>query len=166
MKDINKIKQGRRNRINGSNFERLVRKDLESKGWIVSKWQNNIETGSDKTGWLVKSLWKMIPSKASRFRLSTTGFPDFIVLKDIQVIGISEDAFTFPELEMRKVDPYKGTFNLKDIIFVECKINGTLSKEEKEKVKWYLENNVCSKFLVASKYKEENRIKIKYEEFN
>jgi len=26
-------------------FERKVRKDLEMKGWLVSKWQNNIEEG-------------------------------------------------------------------------------------------------------------------------
>jgi len=40
---INKKKQGKRNKQAGARFELKVRKDLESKGWIVSKWMNNVE---------------------------------------------------------------------------------------------------------------------------
>jgi hypothetical protein len=49
MKDKGKVKQGKRNKINGAKFESLVRKDLEKKGWIVSKWNNNVEFNADKT---------------------------------------------------------------------------------------------------------------------
>ena len=64
---INKQKQGKRNRISGANFERRVRKDLEKKGWIVSRWCNNIYDG------------ELRPAKSTRFRSNTHGFPDFIV---------------------------------------------------------------------------------------
>lgn len=140
---IDRKKIGKRNRINGAIFEKLVRKDLESEGWIVSRWQNNVEFFEeenqipDEDGKCVYA--KLIPAKASRFRLSSTGFPDFICLmeleKDYNVIG------------------------------VEVKTNGILSKEEKEKCAWLIENNIFSKILIASKYKEKNRVKIKYTEF-
>ena len=52
---------------------------------------------------------------------------------------------------------------LYDSIGVECKINGKLDKEEKEKCKWLLKNNIFSKILIASK--GEKRGSIEYKEF-
>ena len=43
----NKVKQGKQNRAAGTRFELKVRKDLEDKGWIVSKWMNNVELRTD-----------------------------------------------------------------------------------------------------------------------
>ncbi len=40
---INKKTQGKKNRAAGTRFELKVRKDLEEKGWVVSKWMNNVE---------------------------------------------------------------------------------------------------------------------------
>ena len=40
---MNKKTQGKKNRAAGARFELKVRKDLEEKGWIVSKWMNNVE---------------------------------------------------------------------------------------------------------------------------
>ncbi len=37
------IKRGRKSRARGARFELIVREDLESKGWIVAKWTNNVE---------------------------------------------------------------------------------------------------------------------------
>lgn len=34
--------QGKRNRLSGQRFEKKVRDDLEDKGFIVSKWQNQV----------------------------------------------------------------------------------------------------------------------------
>jgi len=124
-------KQGKRNRAMGADFERRTRADLESKGWIVSKFMNNIDLEQDKC----------IPSKPSRFQLHGTGFPDFICYKIETITG----------------PKYK-------IIFVECKVNGQLSKIEKEKSQWYLKNNYCSKFLIAYKTKEKNKVKVNYKE--
>ena len=36
-------KQGKKNRRKGSNFELQVRHYLESQGWIVCKWANQVE---------------------------------------------------------------------------------------------------------------------------
>ena len=34
--------QGKKNRAAGARFELKVRKDLEEKGWVVSKWMNQV----------------------------------------------------------------------------------------------------------------------------
>jgi len=166
---MNKKTQGKKNRATGLRFERKVREDLESKGWIVSKWMNNVEFTDDLKECLESlplggevPVGKLIPAK-HKFRgpgipmAIGTGFPDFIAYK----IGL------IPQ----KVQTQAGNFITKyvysdegyDVIFVECKSNGYLKPEEKEKAKWYLENNYCSKFLVASK--GEKRGIIKYVEF-
>ena len=46
--EIDKVKQGKRNRANGATFELRVRKNLEERGWMVDKWSNNIEFGGSK----------------------------------------------------------------------------------------------------------------------
>ena len=198
------VKQGKRNRINGADFEKRVRKDLEEKGWIVSKWQNNVEIiqepytmsigipqeFSKSMNAKIKGYGKCIPAKASRFRLSSTGFPDFIAYKNINLKDfiLEEDYNLKVEFKGEKYcsfgkwleklidiawntkldslgfnEPITNKFC--QIIFIECKINGYLDKTEKEKAKWYLDNNYCSKFLIASKTKVKNRIVIEYKEF-
>lgn len=66
--------QGKRNKASGADFERRVRKDLESDGWIVSKWQNNVDFDEAHIG-------KCVPAKPGRFRMMQTGFPDFVAYK-------------------------------------------------------------------------------------
>lgn len=138
-------KQGKRNQINGRIFENKVREDLEQSGWIVSRWCNNvvftnpeifIEKGKEPN---FKIERKCIPAKQGRFRKTSTGFPDFIAYRD--------------EMNRRPYNQYSEKHITKyKIIFVECKVGKYLDKEEKEKAKWYLENNYCSEFWVA--YKE------------
>jgi hypothetical protein len=43
MKDPNKVKLGKKTRAAGKRFEKLVEKDLEEKGWIVTKWGKQVE---------------------------------------------------------------------------------------------------------------------------
>jgi len=137
MKDANKVTMGKKSKKSGGDFERRVRKDLESKGWIVDKWSNNIKDG------------KLVPAK-QKFRgpglpfVIGTGFPDFLCFKF-----------------------YKGYNGIKtwEMMGVESKTNGILDKEEKEKCKWLLKNNIFSKILIASKTKVKNRVIIKYEDF-
>jgi len=43
------IKRGSMSKSSGSAFELKVRKDLEEKGWIVSKWQNQVEFENQET---------------------------------------------------------------------------------------------------------------------
>ena len=134
-------KQGKKNQQAGARFERKVRADLEDKGWIVSKWQNNVEFYIDAQ----KSphvFGKLIPAKQGRFRKTSTGFPDFICMKRISMIPA-------PNYE---------------VFGVEAKSKGYLSKEEKEKCKWLLDNNIFNKILIASKGKK--RGSIEYNEFS
>jgi len=138
------VKRGKKNKAQGGVFELRVRKDLEEKGWIVSKWANNVEDG------------KMIPAKTAfgfnprlkmRIPLTrSTGFPDFIVFR------LKENVL-FPELKDYEV------------IGVESKMTGELDRAEKEKCAWLLENNIFSKILIAKKTKVKNRVVIVYEEF-
>lgn len=157
MKKQNKKQQGKRNRINGANFEKRVRRDLESKGWIVSKWQNNVEflDHYEDEGFKIPfgdKFSKCVPAKPGRFRMMQTGFPDFI-------------AYKYPSLDeytKNNISTETGWFK---IVFIEVKTNGYLSKDEKEKAKWYLKNNYCSKFLIAKKVKKGRKIKIEYKDF-
>ncbi len=157
MKDKNKKtkidykKQGKRNKAMGADFERRTRKDLEDKGWKVSKYSNNVD--------LMFQISK--PAKPGRFRMMQTGFPDFICYRELHI-----NAHDW-EIVDENYDIIKDgdCVRIYEIQFVECKTNGYLSKEEKEKAKWYLDNNYCSKFLIAYKTKEKNRVKVNYKEF-
>ncbi len=80
-----------------------------------------------------------VPAKQGRFRSLTTGFPDFIAYKRIN--GVWE------------------------VVFIECKCNGYLDREEKAKAQWYLDNGYCDRFLISWKYKENGKVRVKYKDF-
>lgn len=142
-----RIIRGRKAREAGQRFERNVRTKLEKKGWIVSKWQNNL--------FLVPEFKTMVlsPAKMGRFRTNQGGFPDFIVYK----LFVKDELF-----DLFTLDIFRSNLTDKglryEIIFVEVKSRGYLSKEEKEKAKWYLDNKYCSVFIVASKGKKRGEI--------
>ena len=109
--------QGKKNRAAGSRFELKVRKDLESQGYIIDKWTNNVDL----------ELGKIVPAKRKfnpflKIIGIGTGFPDFIGIK------IEKD-------------------ERKDLIGVEVKMNGYLSQEEKEKCRFYLKKRLFSIFI-------------------
>lgn len=60
---------------------------------------------------------------------------------------------------------YKLKDNLYEVFGVEVKTNGILSKEEKEKCVWLLENKIFSKILIARREQDGMYIEIKYKEF-
>ena len=77
--------RGKKSRAAGGRFELKARKDLEKDGWVVSKWQNNVEDG------------ELIPAKRKfnpflKILGLGTGFPDFIAFKTkkglYDVIGV------------------------------------------------------------------------------
>ena len=133
LKKKSKIEEGRKSKISGREFELRVREDLESKGWIVDKWSNNVDMIG--LGRIVSAKKKFNPF--SKIMTIGTGFPDFIAM---QKMGVGR---------------YK-------VIGVEVKISGDLSREEKLKGKWYLKNEIFAEFLVAKRVKEKNRIRIEY----
>ena len=75
--------RGKKARQAGARFELKVRKDLESNGWIVSKWMNNVEFSFTLDPHI--QVGKLIPAK-HKFRgpgipMAIGEFP-WIVLKE------------------------------------------------------------------------------------
>ncbi len=133
-KKKSEIKKGRTSRARGARFELKVRGDLEGKGRVVDKWNNNVDLDNDK---LVIAKRKYNPY--SRVMTIGTGFPDFISIKHI----------------------HEGVYS---VIGVEVKMNGILSKIEKEKCAWYLQKNIFSAIWIAKK--GDDRGKIIYDDFS
>lgn len=119
-KKKSEVKKGRRSRGAGARFELKVREEMEARGWILTKWMNNIDLENNK---IVSAKRKYNPFKKAM--VIGTGFPDFIAFrrygKNCEVIG------------------------------VECKMNGVLSREEKEKCRWLIDNKVFEEILIVKK---------------
>ncbi len=132
QKEKSKIKQGKKSKASGNKFELEVRKDLEEKGWTVTKWSNNFD--------LIEN--KIIPAKRkfnpfSKVMTIGTGFPDFIAF---QPLG-------------------EKTFK---VIGIEVKLNGTLSREEKEKIKAFMQKETFSEIWIARKAKDKKGNFVEY----
>ena len=130
---------GKKSRAAGARFELKVRGKLEDDGWIIDKWTNNVDLEEGK---LVKAKPKFIFNPQLKRRIPmgmTLGFPDFIAFKP------------------------KGKNY--EIVGVEVKTNGYLDKKEKEKCKWYLDNKIFSKVLIAKPEREGRRINVQYIDF-
>ena len=145
--------QGKKNRQAGARFELKVRTDLESKGWIVDRWSNNVDLEKVKVtangiiyNLTSSAVHKLVPAKSNRFGLRNTGFPDFVCFK------CRSSGKVWSKIP--------ATYELHG---VECKSNGYLDQNEKAKCRWYLDKNIFSNILIASK--EGKRGKIIYKEF-
>jgi len=129
------IKKGRKSRAAGNRFELKVRKDLEHKGRVVDKWSNNVDL---EKGEIVPAKRKYNPFR--KVMVIGTGFPDFISIKHV----------------------HNGVYS---VIGIEVKINGILSKIEKEKCGWYLKKKIFSEIWIAKSIKKGRKIEIKYDDF-
>ena len=134
-KKKSEIKKGKKSKAAGARFELKVRKDLEEKGRIIDKWNNNVDLEEGK---IVQAKRKYNPFK--KMLVIGTGFPDFISIKNIH-----DDVYS--------------------VIGVEVKMNGTLSRIEKQKCAWYLKNKIFSQIWIAKAVKEGRKIEIKYDDF-
>lgn len=132
-KKKSEIKKGKTSKARGGRFELKVRKDLEDKGRIVDKWTNNIDLEEEK---LITSRKIFNPFK--KIMVPGAGFPDFVSIKHVHS-------------------------DLYSVIGVEVKMNGVLSKTEKEKCAWYLKNKIFSQIWIAKK--GEKRGQITYDDF-
>jgi len=153
MKSINKSKQGKRNRINGSRWEAKVRADLESKGWNISRFCNNVDNEGN-----------IVPAKSTKFRSNTHGFPDFLIWKwvsfpkDLDNIAyvLGEAGEKWKQVAMNQLKKSNlGSMSFYVIIGVECKSNGYLDKIEKSKGEILIRNGVFTFLVVAKKSKDE-----------
>ncbi len=133
LKKKSKVKKGKKSRAAGTRFEGKVRKDLEEEGWIVDKWTNNVDLENNK---LVGARRKFNPY--SKILGIGTGFPDFIAIKNAK----------------------KGKY---EIVGIEVKMKGNLDKKEKQKAKWYLQNQIFGQIFVAKK--GEKRGSVEYVDF-
>ena len=174
------VTKGKKNRASGSTFEKRVRLDLESKGWIVDRWTNNVsDVYEQDIGEYVRDL---IPAKAKWNNFTKTmmmgkgGFPDFVGFKLYPPkIEIENNFIKMNDAELgyfmdgigKSKHIYLKTESNKyyEIIGVECKSNGTLTKLEKQKCQWYLNNNIFSRIDIAEKTKIKNRVVIVYHNF-
>ena len=163
MKDEIKVKQGKVSRAQGKAFEVRTRADLESKGWIVDRWNNQVEfeeatknivdMGKKDFPMMAKGIkyGKLTPAKAKwnnftkSMMMGNGGFPDFIAF--------------------RKHPGFNVKFNQYEVIGIEAKMNGELDREEKEKCKWLLDNGVFSQIFIAEKTKVKNKVVIVYHDF-
>jgi len=132
-KKKSRVKKGKKTKAQATRFELKVRRDLEDKGRIVDKWNNNVDLDEGK---LIIAKRKFNPF--SKVMTIGVGFPDFVSIKHVH-------------REMYSV------------IGVEVKMNGILSKVEKEKCVWYLKNKVFSQIWIAKK--GEKRGEIRYDDF-
>jgi hypothetical protein len=122
------IKRRKKAKAAGTRFELKVRNELEKEGWIVDKWTNNVNLEEGK---LVKVKNKFLgPGKPI---MLGAGFPDLIKFK--------------PSKSRRY-----------NIIGVEVRTIGNLSKEEKEKCKFLLDKKIFSRILIAKKGKKRGGI--------
>lgn len=173
MKDPKKVARGKKSRKDGGNFELRVRKDLEMRGWIVSKWPNNIEFEEDADKQILSWTGKIIPAKA-KFRgfgipmAMGTGFPDFIGFRKILAAPQGKSIIINKKCDYCEKDAQVVEFKMSaiyEVIGVEAKTNGKLDKAEREKCQWYLDNKIFSKILIAKKTKEGRRVVVVYTDF-
>lgn len=132
VKNSEKVKQGKRNRAAGARFEAKVRTRLEELGWIVSKWMNTVE--QEKNG----GIWKLVPAKRKynpflKALVIGTGFPDFICLK-------------------------RKDKNYYEVIGVEVKKNGYLTRAEKDMCRWLIGEGIFPKIKIARQGKKRGEI--------
>jgi hypothetical protein len=142
-KKKSEIKKGKLSRGQGGRFELKVRGELESREWFLDKWNNNVEFEKDSEDKIISSTGKLVKAKRKynpfkKMLVVGTGFPDFVAFKKA-----GEESY--------------------DVIGVEVKMNGTLSKIEKEKCAWYLQKEIFNRILIAKK--GEKRGEIKYDNF-
>ncbi len=155
------IRKGSLSRAQGARFELKVREDLEEKGRVVDKWGNNVGMCDKEGNEIIKKIIekkkcyvlkksnkkikfeevifdKLIPAKRKynpfkKVMTIGTGFPDFIAIKHV----------------------HSGLY---DVIGVEVKMNGVLSKIEKEKCRWYLQKGIFPQIWIAKKGKKRGEI--------
>lgn len=150
-----KQKQGKKNRSSGASFERKVRSDLETKGWIVSKWQNTVSDYPKQNINLPpeeREDRKLVPAKRKYNPFNKalsigTGFPDFVCFR---LFDKNKMNFSIKGNKDKDTEAYWGSYA---VIGVECKSGKYLDREEKQKCRWLLDNNIFSRILIAYKSK-------------
>ena len=113
---------------------------MESKGWVVAKWMNNVEFALNETNKDNENIpASLIPAKRkynpfTKFASFGNGFPDFIAYK---------------------IEENKRSY---EVIGVEVKSNGYLDRNEKLRCSWLIKNEIFGKITIAKKGKKRGEI--------
>lgn len=122
--------KNKKNRHSGQDFENKVREDIKKEGWTVDRWTNNISKPFGKN--IGEHDRKLIPALPRRIGQRIvgffTGFPDFIAFKKLELGFV--------------------------VYGIECKSNGYVNPEEKEKLRWLINNKIFEKIYIAKKDKK------------
>jgi len=133
-----------------------VKRDFKKQGKLNrasgARFELVVRKDLEERGWIVDKWTNNIVDKKlvkvknkwtgpGRPMMLGAGFPDFVAFRPCDSINVK-------------------------VIGVEAKINGYLKLEEKEKCKWYLDNHIFSRILIAKKTKQGRRIVVEYNEFN
>ena len=167
MKDEVKVKRGKISRAQGNAFEKKVREDLESKGWIVDKWSNNVvfskEIDEIKSKKMANSqLQEQVDYLTDRVKEAFHGElvqakPKYLFINGgMRMVGNNSGFPDFITFKPGEVGPIVG---------VESKMTGELDRPEKDKCKWLLDSGIFDKILIAEKTKVKNRVVIVYHDF-
>lgn len=139
------VARGKSNKKKGNQLEAEARTALVGAGYILCRWQNTVEFTTDYDAGGSIEVGKLVGARP-KFNFFTkslsyvgTGFPDFIVMKKIQ-------SLSFDEKERYQAGAYQ-------VIGLECKRSGYLDPEERGMVKWYLDNKIFPKIVIAKKDK-------------
>ena len=129
----NKKIRGKTSRAAGKAFEKKVEKKLEEEGWMVIKFNKQVDLENNKL-YTAKAQFNPF---FGRIVGEGSGFPDFICIRqDTRVNWIVQ--------------------------LVECKTNGILDKMEKRKIEW-IRNNLHLTIIVASKGEKRGEIKYEFQ---
>lgn len=171
---MNKSQLGKKSRKKGKDFEVAVRKDLIANGWLVTRFDNQVDL---ENNCLSQSKAKFNPF-TRRVMTMSSGFPDFLCVKFEKIppyvytldVDYNKEQIERLQREIKKCNDksqiitspnvHINQLTTTKIQLLECKINGKLDKLEREKVDW-LKNNLKIPVFVA--YKDENN-KITYKE--
>ena len=109
--------RGKKARKSGGHFERRVRGFLEDNGWIVTKWQNQVDLDADK---MVAA-----PHKFNFFTKSITpgqGFPDFVCFDKAKggrnVIGVESKSAKYLDKDEKAKCKWYLEHNIFDKIII------------------------------------------------
>lgn len=171
--------RGKRNRARGKAFELKVKSDLESKGWIVIRWDKNIEFGN-----LLQSNELSKKQLSDLKKLMEKNKETYFCGADVSTERIGKLIQSKPKFNPFTHSLMMNSSGFPDYIcisqnisgnclgwqvqLVECKSGDEKHKYldfiEKEKAKWITEN-LHIPVIIANKIKVGRRIEIKYLEF-
>lgn len=119
-KKLTKSEIGKKSRKSGMLFELRVRHDLEDQGYIITKWQNQIDFEKQK---IIPA-----PSKFNFFTKSIihgSGFPDYLAISrepdGVKVIGVESKSSKYLDKEEKKKCEWYLEHKIFDMILIAYK---------------------------------------------